>query len=66
MKVSTSYITSWVFFINGALIGISPHAVYEGREEYSYKLFAVRKEKVSVGSKGEGPLVSVEEMACQV
>lgn len=32
--------------------------MYEGHEEYSCRLFAVRKEKVSVGTKGEGPLVS--------
>ena len=33
--------------------------VYEGLEEYSFKYFAVRKERVAESKDGDGPLVSL-------
>ena len=38
---------------------LSTAAEFEGLVEYSYKLFATRKEKIQLATDGEGPLVSL-------
>ena len=47
---------NWEYSVN--VLGIA-RAVYEGVEEYSCKYFAVRKDKLKLSEKEQGPLVCV-------